>query len=134
MFGLKSLLMYYGINACEMKSHKVICLTVMAVFLAALSPGLSPGLSACYSAMPIANARTGAESKSVLATYIVYYDTAVGNAHIDAFIKENKIEVVYRYTNINGYALRLRSDEQRAALEKVNGVLSVQADGMLQLH
>ena len=66
MFGLKSLLMYYGINACEMKSHKVICLTVMAVFLAALSPGLS----ACYSAMPIANARTGAESKSVLATYI----------------------------------------------------------------
>ena len=113
-----------------MKSHKVICLTVMVVFLAALSPGLS----ACYSAMPIANARTGAESKSVLATYIVYYDTAVGNAHIDAFIKENKIEVVYRYTNINGYALRLRSDELRAALEKVNGVLSVQADGMLQLH
>ncbi len=102
----------------------------MAVFLAALSPGLS----ACYSAMPIANARPGGESKSAQATYIVYYDTAVGNAHIEAFIKENKIEVVYRYTNINGYALLLRSDEQRAALEKVNGVLSVQADGMLELH
>lgn len=130
MFGLMSMLMYTGINACKMKLHKVIRLTATAVFLAALSPGLS----ACYSAMPIANARTAAESKSDLRTYIVYYDTAVGNAHIEDFIKENKIEVVYRYTNINGYALRLRSDEQRAALEKVSGVLSVQADGMLQLH
>ncbi len=111
-----------------MKTHKTTHLLASAVVMAALWPGLM----ACYSAMPIANARTAAEKASQ--TYIVYYDTAVGTAAIEAFIKENNIDVVYRYTNINGYALRLRSGEQRAALEKVCGVLSVQADGIMQLQ
>ena len=42
--------------------------------------------------------------------------------------------MLYRYGNINGYALKLKSDKQRTALEKTKGVLSVQNDQVMQLQ
>ncbi len=67
-------------------------------------------------------------------TVIVYYDVSVGTTAIEEFIKQNSIEVLYRYNNINGYALKLQNGEQREALEKTNGVLSVQDDRALELQ
>lgn len=67
-------------------------------------------------------------------TVIVYYDAAIGNNAIEQFIKDNHVTVVYRYTNINGYALRLHDKSLRDKLAKVKGVLSVQDDQIMHLH
>ena len=91
-------------------------------------------LTSCYSVMPINNAKTSKESKSAAKTVIVYYDPAIGTDAIEAFIKKNNIEVLYRYNNINGYALKLQNDKQRKALEKTKGVLSVQDDQVMQVQ
>ncbi len=95
-------------------------------------------LTSCYSAMPIANARKSTEGKTIdnstAKTYILLYDVSIGTEAIDSFIKENKIEVLYRYSNINGYALRLQNEGQRIALEKAKGVLSLQEDKVMQLQ
>lgn len=90
-------------------------------------------LPSCRSMMPGANARTEAESATNGKVYIVLYDAAVGTDAIEAFIKKNRVEVVYRYNNINGYALRLQNDRQRAALKKTSGVLSVEEDQEVML-
>ena len=90
-------------------------------------------LSSCYSVMPINDAKTAKENKSAVKTVIVYYDPAIGTDAIDTFIKKNHIEVLYRYSNVKGYALKLQSDKQRTALEKTKGVLSVQDDQVIQL-
>ena len=98
---------------------------------------LLPGalvFASCYSAMPINNAKTSKENKSAAKTVIAYYDPAIGTDFIEAFISKNNIEVLYRYTNIKGYALKLQSDKQRTALEKTKGVLSVQNDQVMQLE
>ena len=91
-------------------------------------------LTSCYSVMPINNAQTSKESKSAAKTVIVYYDPAIGTDDIEAFVKKNNIEVLYRYTNIKGYALKLQNDKQRKALEKTKGVLSVQDDQVMQVQ
>ena len=91
-------------------------------------------LVSCYSVMPINNVQTSKESKSAAKTVIVYYDPAIGTDAIEAFVKKNNIEVLYRYNNIKGYALKLHSDKQRKALEKIKGVLSVQDDQVMQLQ
>lgn len=90
-------------------------------------------LPSCRSMMPGANARTEAESATNGKVYIVLYDVAVGTDAIETFIKKNRVEVVYRYNNINGYALRLQNDRQRAALKKTSGVLSVEEDQEVML-
>jgi spermidine/putrescine-binding protein len=90
-------------------------------------------LSSCYSVMPISNANTVTESKANGKTVIVYYDSSIGTEAIEKFIKKNDVEVLYRYNNIHGYALKLKSDKQRVALEKTKGVLSVQDDRVIQL-
>ena len=91
-------------------------------------------LSSCYSVMPINDAKTAKENKSAVKTVIVYYDPAIGTDAIDTFIKKNHIEVLYRYSNVKGYALKLQSDKQRTALEKTKGVLSVQDDQVMQVQ
>ena len=90
-------------------------------------------LSSCYSVMPISNARTETADKAGCKTVIVYYDASVGTDAIEQFIKTNDIEVLYRYNNIHGYALKLKNKKQRTALEKTRGVLSVQDDKVIQL-
>ena len=90
-------------------------------------------LSSCYSVMPISNANTATESKTNGKSVIVYYDSSIGTEAIEKFIKKNNIEVLYRYNNIHGYALKLKSYKQRVALEKTKGVLSVQDDRVIQL-
>ena len=91
-------------------------------------------LLSCYSVMPINGAKTSKGDKSAVKTVIVYYDPAIGTDAIEAFIQKNRIEVLYRYSNIKGYALKLQSDKQRTALEKTKGVLSVQDDQVIQLQ
>ena len=90
-------------------------------------------LSSCYSVMPISNAQTATESKANGKPVIVYYDSSIGTDAIEKFIKKNNIEVLYRYNNIHGYALKLQNNKQRTALEKTRGVLSVQDDRVIQL-
>ncbi len=58
----------------------------------------------------------------------------IGTEAIEAFIKKNHIEALYRYSNIKSYALKLQSDKQRKALGKPKGVLSVQDDQVMQLQ
>ena len=101
---------------------------VAALLLAALT------LASCYSAMPSNNAKALKESKSSAKTVIAYYDPAIGTDAIEAFIKKNNIEVLYRYSNIKGYALKLQSDKPRKALKETKGVLSVQDDQVMQLQ
>ena len=100
-----------------------------AIVLSLLTLTLSP----CYSAMPISNARTEKADKADCKTVIVYYDAAIGTDAIEQFIKKNDIEVLYRYNNIHGYALKLKNEKQRKDLEKTKGVLSVQDDRVIQL-
>ena len=83
--------------------------------------------------MPISNASTETAGKSNSKTVIVYYDSSIGTDAIEKFIKKNNIEVLYRYNNIHGYALKLKNEKQRAALENTKGVLSVQDDKVMQL-
>ena len=90
-------------------------------------------MSSCYSVMPISNAQTSTESKANGKTVIVYYDSSIGTEAIEKFIKKNDIKVLYRYNNIHGYALKLKNEKQRTALEKTKGVLSVQDDKVIQL-
>ena len=90
-------------------------------------------LASCYSVMPISNTQTATESKANGKTVIVYYDSSTGTDAIEKFIKKNNIEVLYRYNNIHGYALKLKNEKQRTALEKTKGVLSVQDDKVIQL-
>ena len=90
-------------------------------------------LSSCYSAMPISSARTEKADKADSKTVIVYYDSSIGTDAIEKFIKKNNIEVLYRYNNIHGYALKLKNEKQRTALEKTKGILSVQDDKVIQL-
>ncbi len=103
-------------------------LTALVLVWAALA------LSSCYSVMPISAPKAEAASETSGKTVIVYYDSAVGTAAIEKFISKNNIEVLYRYANIHGYALRLQDEKQRAALKKTKGVLSVQDDKVMQLH
>ncbi len=86
-------------------------------------------LSACYAVMPIADEKVDDAQRVV-----VYYDAARGTAAIDSFIAEQQIEVLYRYTHIKGYALKLKNKKQRKALERVDGVLSVQDDERVELQ
>jgi spermidine/putrescine-binding protein len=90
-------------------------------------------LSSCYSVMPISNASTETTDKADCKTVIVYYDATIGTDAIEKFIKKNDIEVLYRYSNIHGYALKLKNEKQRTALEKTKGVLFVQDDKVIQL-
>ena len=90
-------------------------------------------MSSCYSVMPISNANTATESKTNGKSVIVYYDSSIGTDAIEKFIKKNDIKVLYRYNNIQGYALKLKNEKQRKALEKTTGVLSVQDDRVIQL-
>ena len=90
-------------------------------------------LSSCYSVMPIPDARTEKADKANGKTVIVYYDSSTGTDAIEKFIKKNDIEVLYRHSNIHGYALKLKNEKQRTALEKTKGVLSVQDDKVIQL-
>lgn len=101
---------------------------VAALIMGALS------LSSCYSVMPINNTQNSKGDKSAAKTVIGYYDPAIGTDAIEAFIKKNNVEVLYRYSNIKGYALKLQSDKQRTALEKTKGVLSVQDDQVMQVQ
>lgn len=89
--------------------------------------GLTLALSAasCHSVMPI-------DEKGEVV--IVYYDESVGTDAIEKFIKKNDVKVLYQYSNIKGYALKLRNDDQRRALEKVEGVLSVNKDDVYKLN
>ena len=89
-------------------------------------------LSSCFSAMSISNTNTAIKTNSK--TVIVYYDASIGTDAIEQFIKKNDIEVLYRYNNIHGYALKLKNEKQRKALEKIKGVLSVQDDRVIQLN
>ena len=106
---------------------KNIRITALVLLLGATA------LSSCYSVMPIPNVQTATESKANGKTVIVYYDSSIGTDAIEKFIKKNDIEVLYRYNNIHGYALKLKNDKQRTALEKTKGVLSVQDDKVIQL-
>ena len=106
---------------------KNIRITALVILLGAIA------LSSCYSVMPISNAQTATESKANGKTVIVYYDSSTGTDAIEKFIKKNDIEVLYRYNNIHGYALKLENEKQRTALEKTKGVLSVQDDKVIQL-
>ena len=106
---------------------KNIRITALVLLLGATA------LSSCYSVMPISNVQTATESKANGKTVIVYYDSSIGTDAIEKFIKKNDIEVLYRYNNIHGYALKLKNDKQRTALEKTKGVLSVQDDKVIQL-
>ena len=106
---------------------KNIRITALVILLGAIA------LSSCYSVMPISNAQTANESKANGKTVIVYYDSSIGTDAIEKFIKKNDIEVLYRYNNIHGYALKLKNDKQRTALEKTKGVLSVQDNKVIQL-
>ena len=90
-------------------------------------------LSSCYSVMPISGANAETANKVDGKTVIVYYDSSIGSDAIEKFIKKNDIEVLYRYNNIHGYALKLQNEKQRTALEKTKGVLSVQDDRVMQL-
>lgn len=89
--------------------------------------GLTLALSAasCHSVMPI-------DEKGEVV--VVYYDESVGTGAIEKFIKKNDVKVLYQYSNIRGYALKLRNDAQRMALEKVEGVLSVNKDDIYRLN
>lgn len=91
-------------------------------------------LASCYPVMPINDTKTSKENKSAAKTVIAYYDPAIGTDAIEEFIKKNHIEVLYRYSHIKGYALKLQSDKQRTALKKTEGVLSVQDDQVMQLQ
>ena len=91
-------------------------------------------LVSCYSVMPINNAKSPTESKSAAKTVIAYYDPAIGTDAIEAFSKKNDIEVLYCYSNIKGYALKLQSSKQRKALEKTKGILSVLDDQVMQVQ
>ena len=91
-------------------------------------------LVSCYSVMPINTDKTSKGNKSTAKTVIAFYDPTIGTDDIEAFIKKNDIEVLYRYNNIKGYALKLQSDKQRTALEKTKGVLSVQDDQVMQVQ
>ena len=106
---------------------KNIRITALVLLLGAIA------LSSCYSVMPISNTNTATESKADGKTVIVYYDSSTGTDAIEKFIKKNAIEVLYRYNNIHGYALKLKNEKQRTALEKTKGVLSVQDDKVIQL-
>ena len=106
---------------------KNIKITALVLLLGAIA------LSSCYSVMPISNTNTATESKTNGKTVIVYYDSSIGTDAIEKFIKKNDIEVLYRYSNIHGYALKLKNEKQRIALEKTKGVLSVQDDKVIQL-
>ena len=111
----------------EIRMMKNIKTTAIVLILWTLT------LSSCYSVMPISNARAEKADKTDGKTVIVYYDSSIGTEAIEKFIKKNNIEVLYRYNNIHGYALKLKSDKQRVALEKTKGVLSVQDDRVIQL-
>jgi TusA-related sulfurtransferase len=111
----------------EIRMMKNIRLTALVLVLGAIA------LSSCYSVMPISNAQTKVESKADGKSVIVYYDSSIGIEAIEKFIKKNNIEVLYRYNNIHGYALKLQNEKQRTALEKTMGVLSVQDDRVIQL-
>ena len=84
--------------------------------------------------MPINEPNTSKENNVSVKTVIVYYDPVIGTDVIEAFIKKHDIEVLYRYSNIKGYALKLQNDKQRKALETTKGVLSVQEDQVMQLQ
>ena len=91
-------------------------------------------LPACHSVMPISDVAAAMENKNTGIMVIVYYDSSVGTKAIEQFIKKNKIEVLYRYNNINGYALKLQNDKLRTALERTKGVLSVKDDQVMRLQ
>ena len=106
---------------------KNIRITALVLLLGAIA------LSSCYSVMPIPNVRTETADKADYKTVVVYYDASIGTDAIEKFIKKSNVEVLYRYNNIHGYALKLQNNKQRTALEKTKGVLSVQDDKVIQL-
>jgi len=112
-----------------MHNFKIVCPTIILV-LSSVVAGL---LSSCHSTktLPI-HEQTNTSGEPMIV--IVYYDSSIGTDAIEAFIKNNKIEVVYRYTNLHGYALKLPHSSLRTSLQKVKGVLSVNDDQIMHLQ
>lgn len=74
---------------------------------------------------------------STTGNLIIYYEPGAGNEELLDAAKKYGSEVLYIYKNINGIAVTVPEDRTAAdAIEyygKVNGVLSVVQDRMLQL-
>ena len=68
---------------------------------------------------------------------IIYYDAQVGSGALEAAVKHEGCQVLYRYAVLKGMAVRApeRADVERLIrrLQRVRGVLSVQRDQLLQL-
>lgn len=72
--------------------------------------------------------------RKATAVVVVYYDPEIGPAPLEETIRREECEVVYRYSNFNAYALRLKNEKTRKALEETRGVLSVVDNQIMQLH
>lgn len=112
--------------------HDFKAINLIAILLFSSTASL---LTACHSttAIPLHDSTATSTSDKPLIV-IVYYDSSIGTDAIEAFIKNNKIEVVYRYTNLHGYALKLPHSSLRTSLQKVKGVLSVNDDQIMHLQ
>ena len=67
---------------------------------------------------------------------IIYYSADVGSSAIEAAVKREGCQVIYRYAVLKGMAVRAperaRMDRLIHRLRRVRGVLSVQRDQLLQ--
>ncbi|MDO4997018.1 MAG: hypothetical protein Q4E16_00045 [Neisseria sp.] len=111
-----------------MKQNKLFNLIALATL------GLM--LTACQS-LPLSVSNTNQQVEHRAAkVFIIYYDVQIGKTALLNAAKNYPAQIVYDYQNFHAIAVRVAGDVEQVKRDfgKVQGVLSVQEEQVLQLH
>lgn len=101
---------------------------------------LLAALNACSitAEQPEANHALSAARADETGNLIIFYDRQTGGAPLLKAIESYGATLIYHYKNLNGMAVsppkNVSAEQAAAYFAKVDGVLSVQPDRMMQLH
>ncbi|WP_455033651.1 S8 family serine peptidase [Kingella oralis] len=113
---------------------RLLMTTALALSLAACQSPAAPTSVAPASSPAQQPAHAARENTNVL---IIFFEQGKGDA-VAAAAKQYGAEVVYRYQMMNGMAIRVPAGKDTDAavkhFERVQGVLQVQRDQVMQLH
>lgn len=76
--------------------------------------------------------------QNITRNLIIFYDKTIGKTALLQAVQDYDAELLYDYKNLHGIAIKLPNekdvDEAIGFFKKVDGVLSVERDSIMQLH
>lgn len=98
---------------------------------------LSSILVGCASTKNTMEKDSGLSTDAYQGNLIIFYDKKVGPKHLERAIEEYPAEIIYRYNQLNGFAVRIPSAQSIDAairyFKKIQGVRQVSRDKLHHL-